>query len=230
MGDRMAPPRVFVSMGTPYTPVYAQFRDELESFLRDSCGVNPRIMGKNEYPSGSPLEHIRDVMRQCAGVMIVAYERKYVKSGVEKRGATAAQKIDNCSYTTPWNHIESAIAYSLELPLYIICQKGLSEEGLIESKIDWYVQHVDIAPGALSKPELIESIRAWINTRVIPASKKPNLLSSLRGHVKFSEMTPLELWSFVGMLVVVWLFGAATGSSFPWLADWAHTIHNLQSH
>jgi hypothetical protein len=221
-------------MGTPYTTVYAQFRDELETFLRDSCGVDPRIIGKNEYPSGSPLAHIRSVMRQCAGVIIVAYERKYVETGVEKRGAAAAQKIRDCSYTTPWNHIESAIAYSLELPLYILCQNGLSEEGLIESKIDWYVQHIDIAPGALLRPEVVESIRAWINTRVIPSSKKPNIsngqpniLNSLRGHVKFSEMTPLDLWSFIGMLTLVWLLGVAIGSRFPWLADWVHNIRNL---
>jgi hypothetical protein len=113
-------------MGTPYTAAYKQFREELETFLRDSCGVDPRIIGKNEYPSGNPLEHIRSKMRQCAGVIIVAYERKYLETGMEKRGAEAEhkeQKLENRIYTTPWNHIESAIAYSLGLPLYIFFVK-----------------------------------------------------------------------------------------------------------
>jgi hypothetical protein len=43
-------------------------------------------------------------------------------------------------------------------------------------------------------------------------------------------MTPLELWSFIGLLVAVWLFGAVVGSSVPWLMEGAHLIHNLQLH
>jgi hypothetical protein len=226
----MTPPRVFISMGTPYTAAYKQFRDELETFLRDNCGVDPRIVGKNEYPTGSPLAHIRSVMRQCAGVIIVAYERKYLETGVEKRGAEAAQKLKNRTYTTPWNHIESAIAYSLDLPLYIFCQTGLCEEGLIEAKLDWYVQHVDFEPGVLLRPDVSESIRAWVNTRVIPTSKRSNIFESLKGHVKFAEMTPLELWAFFGMLFAMWLLGAEMGPFIPWLTDWMHQIHAIQPH
>jgi hypothetical protein len=147
----MAAPRVFVSMGTPYTEEFGKFRDELDSLLRNTCGVDPRIIGKNEYPAGNPLTHIYDVMRSCHGVIVVAYERKFLESGVEKRGGDAAQSISRRTYTTPWNDIESAMAYSLGIPLYVLCQKGLSEEGLIESKLDWFVQYVEISPAALRK-------------------------------------------------------------------------------
>jgi hypothetical protein len=225
----MALPRVFVSMGTPYTPQSAQFRDELERVLRDVCRVDPRIIGKNEYPSGSPLAHIRTTMRSCAGVIIVAYERKFVEAGVEKRGAPAAQALANRIYTTPWNHIESAMAYSLELPLYIFCQNGLSEEGLIESKVDWYVQHLDIAPSALANTGVQESLRAWIDTRVIPrAQKKSHVIESLRGQIKFSEMTPHELWSLIGMLAVAFGAGAFASPYLRPLAELMHLIHNVQ--
>jgi hypothetical protein len=218
-------PRVFVSMGTPYTENYTRFRDELETLLRNSCGVDPRIIGKNEFPSGSPLAHIRAVMRQCAGVIIVAYERKYVETGMERRGGDGATKVEKRTYTTPWNHVESAIAYSLELPLYIFCQNGLSEEGLIESKVDWYIQHIDMVPGALSKPELVESIRAWVNTRVVPRSNKSSILRSLQGHVKFSEMTPHEIWTFFGIIAAAFLAGAVLSSKFPTLNELLHVVH-----
>src|SRR5262249_26166496 len=148
-------PRVFVSMGSPYTDQYSAFRNELEALLRDLCHVDPRIIGKNEYPTGSPIQHINNVMRTCDGVMIIAYERKMVQAGVEKRGGHAERQIVNETFTTPWNHIESAIAYSLALPIYIIAQRGLTEEGLIESKADWYVQTIAFEPGELRKQEVL---------------------------------------------------------------------------
>jgi hypothetical protein len=211
----MAAPRVFVSMGTPYTEEFGKFRDELDSLLRNTCGVDPRIIGKNEYPAGNPLTHIYDVMRSCHGVIVVAYERKFLESGVEKRGGDAAQSISRRTYTTPWNDIESAMAYSLGIPLYVLCQKGLSEEGLIESKLDWFVQYVEISPAALRKPEVVESIRAWVNTRVLPNSKKPRSLMTLQGQMKFSEMTPREMWNFLGMLAAAFLLGAGAATIFP---------------
>ena len=221
----MKSPRVFVSMGTPYSEEARRFRDELEVLLRDRCGIDPRIMGKNEYPSGSPLEHIRKTMRTCAGVIVVAYERKFVQSGVERRGAPNAVELDGRIYTTPWNHIESALAYSLDLPLYIICQRGLTEEGLIESKMDWWVQEIEITPSALSQPDVVESLRSWVNNRVIPTAKKSHSMEGILGHVKFSEMTPHELWTLLGMLLAAFLLGAIVGPLVPGLQEVLHLVH-----
>src|SRR5262245_35309084 len=111
----MTTPRIFISMGTPYTDEYLQFRDGLEEFLRSSCMADPRIIDKHEYPLGSALEKIRDVMRTCHGVLVVAYERKYIEAGIEKRGSEKETRLEKLRYTTVWNHIESAIAYSLGL-------------------------------------------------------------------------------------------------------------------
>jgi hypothetical protein len=215
----MVAARVFVSMGTPYTEEYSRFRDDLEAFLYNICAVDARIVGKNEYPSGSPLIHIREVMRSCHGVIVVAYERKFLESGIEKRGGDVAQKISQRTYTTPWNHIESSMAYSLGLPLYILCQRGLSEEGLIESKLDWYVQYLEISSAGLREPAVAESLRSWVNTRVLPNSKKPRSLLSTQGLVKFSEMTPDELLKFLGLLAAAFFLGAITSAAFPALGE-----------
>jgi hypothetical protein len=213
----MAAPRIFVSMGTPYSDRYLQFRDELETFLRNSCKVDPRIIGKSDYPDGSPLEKVRDVMRDCHGVIVVAYERKYLQAGVEKRGGKAPITLQDRAYTTPWNHIESAMAFSLGLPLYVICENGLSEEGLIESKLDWYVQYMDISRSELSKTEYADSIRAWVEKRVVPRSKRPRFLSALQGKLRLSEMTGGEYMSVIGIFSTVFLIGAAVAKWLPGL-------------
>ncbi len=211
----MATPRVFISMGTPYTEQYGLFRDKLEALLRDHCGVDPRIIGKNEYPPGNPLNHIRDVMRNCHGIVVVAYERTFIEAGIEKRTGKAERRIDKKTYTTPWNHIESAMAFGLGLPLYIICQHGLAEEGLIESKVDWYVQHIDLSPEGISRPEVVGSLRAWANSKVLPYAKKPRWLRALQGRLKLSDMTPMEIIVFGGLLVGTFSAGAAAANFFP---------------
>jgi hypothetical protein len=218
-------------MGTPYTPAYDQFRNDLAAFLHDKCEVNPRIIGKNEYPDGSPLEHIRKVMRTCSGLIIVAYERKFVQTGTEKRGSAEEQKIRNRVYTTPWNHVESAIAYSLELPIFILCQNGLQKEGLIDVKLDWYVKELDIKPGIFLDSDVAEHLRAWATRRVIPRSKKRSAFVNLMGRVKLGEMTPAEFWEFLlfamGIFVAGAIFGAtAASNAMHSVLEFLHKLHS----
>jgi hypothetical protein len=210
-------PRIFISMGTPYAPKYVEFRAALERFFRDDCDADPRILGVNEYPSGNPLQKIHDVMRTCHGVVIVAYERKYIGSGTEKRTAPAPIALDQRTYTTPWNHIESALAYSLDLPIYIICENGLTEEGLIETKVDWYVQRIDFTPDQLREPGVSQSIRAWIDDRVRPLADKPRAFKAIEGSLKLSEMTPKELWGVGAGIAAVFAAGVAAGRFLPHL-------------
>jgi hypothetical protein len=211
----MAVPRVFISMGTPYTDAQRSFRDALETFLRDQCGVDPRIIGKNEHPPGNPLPKIKELMSTCSGVLVVAYERKHIKVGTEKREGPQPTKINDAAFTTPWNHVESAMAYSLGIPQYIICQRDLIEEALIETKEDWYVQYVDINPEVFLRPEVTQSIRSWIDTRVANQNRKPRLLKVIEGGVGFSEITPKEMVKVGAILGSVFALGAATARLWP---------------
>jgi hypothetical protein len=211
----MVTPRIFISMGTPYTDHYSQFRDELESFLRDNCKCDPVIIGKTEYPSGSPLEAIRNTMRGCHGVLVVAYERNFLEAGFEKRGGTAQKKLNGLSYTTAWNHIESAMAFSLGLPLYIICQHGLVEDGLIETKLDWYVQQADIARGSIFRPEVSGSLQSWVSARVFPRASSPRAFKAIEGKLKLSEMTPKEIIAATGAITTAFALGVGAAHLAP---------------
>jgi hypothetical protein len=211
----MDTPRVFVSMGSPYTDAYRQFRNELETFLRDQCHVDPRIIGRNEYPTGSPLHKIAEVMRTCDGVMIVAYERKLVHSGVERRGGTEERKIEEEVYTTPWNHIESALGFSLGLPLYFIAQRGLTEEGLIESKVEWYVQKIDFTVESLRQPEVVESIKTWIRDRVALHQHERRRLLKGFSQLRFPDLTIQEWIYLFGLMTASFGVGAAAHRLLP---------------
>jgi hypothetical protein len=206
-------------MGTPYTEDQMRFRTALESLLRTQCGVDPRIIGMNEYPPGSPVHKIRDTMSTCDGVLVVAYERKYVQRGIERSGSKGERKIADEKYTTAWNHIESAIAFSMGIPLYILCETGIIEEGLIESKVDWFVKRITFEPDVLEKPEVLESIRAWVNERVLPHANKPTGLFPSLIRLKFSELTLHDLYILIALLGASFALGTAVGGFFRQLIN-----------
>lgn len=210
----MAAAKIFISMGTPYNQNSTVFRSELESFLRNECGVDPRIIGRNEYPDGNPLPKIKSVMESCSGVIVVAYERKYVSHGVIKRTGEAPKDVTDIAYTTPWNHVESAMAYCMDLPIFILCQEDLEEECLIESKIDWYVQYIKIAPGAISSEDTAKHLKSWINNRVLLHRKK-GIFRSINGNIPISELTLEEIWGMIGLVAGSFGLGAASMQFFP---------------
>jgi hypothetical protein len=213
----MADPRIFISMGTPYAPKYADFRLTLERFIRDECKADPRILGVNEYPAGNPLSKIRDVMRTCDGVLIVAYERNFIGDGFEKRASSTPIALRERTYTTSWNHIESALAYSLDLPIYVICETGLTEDGLIETTVDWFVQRMELTQAGLHDAAVSQSIRTWIDERVRPRSAKPRALKAFEGTMKLSEMTPKEIWGAGALVVTIFVAGMGVGRWMPLL-------------
>jgi hypothetical protein len=214
-------PRVFVSMGTPYRDDYVQFRDALERLLRDQCRVDPRIIGKNEYPAGTPIQHINETMKTCDGVIIVAYERKRIEKGIEKPGANvpyhSPSPLEDQMFTTPWNHIESAIAYAQGLPLYIIAQRGLTEEGLIEAKADWYVLKIDFTEESLRRPEVFESVSSWIRERVVKESRRRRVPLGNFLRIRLSELTIEEWIILAGGIATSFGAGVAAAKLIPGL-------------
>ena len=90
----------------------------------------------------SPLKTVTELMDKCVGCLVIALERSYFPSGMEKRGGPKESPLSNVKLPTPWNQIEAAMAYSRGLPLMVVVEDGLRGEGLLERGYDWYVQSV----------------------------------------------------------------------------------------
>ena len=165
----MARKNVFVSMGFPYTESHRGFLDALIELLR-SCDVEPRVMNKTDYPTRNPLTDISQVMRECHGAIVVAFERTYFESGLEKQQIA----LKSVRYTTPWNQIEASLAFALGIPIIVLMESGLPEEGLLEQKYDWYVDRVSISAAALSDKDVRNRIMAWcrhLQTANVPENR-----------------------------------------------------------
>jgi hypothetical protein len=182
----MAKKHVFVSVGTPYAEPQRAFLDALIDLLR-SCDIEPRVINKTEFVTQNPLKDISRVMRECDGAIIVAYERTFFDSGLEKRKSEHEAPLNSVRYTTPWNQIEAAMAVAIGLPIIVMVETGLREEGLLEDRYDWYIERLSISGNAFADNAVRGRIMAWCRRVQTEQLERP-------GHNRMdTEMTLSEL-------------------------------------
>jgi hypothetical protein len=152
--------KIFLSVGRTYTPQQEIFVSTLESFLT-SQGFIPQTVGRTYFSSQQPLKAVMELMDECAGTIILAFERTQIIQAFEKRGSKDERQIADLKLPTVWNQIEATIAYSKGHPLLVIVENGLKAEGLLEQGYDWYVQSVPLSQDALSGREFQGMFSDW---------------------------------------------------------------------
>lgn len=195
---------VFVSVGGTATDSQEAFVRAVEDRLR-SEGLVPHTVGRNTFSADAPLKTVTELLDKCSGTVVIALERMYFASGIEKRGGSQEAALSDIRLPTPWNQIEAAMAYSRKHPLMVIVESGLKSEGLLERGNDWYVQRVKPEAAALSTTEFNGVLASWKQTMLI-ASKTPTTpkapaeltVAELIGGLK-----PNQLWSVLGALAVL---------------------------
>lgn len=134
---------IFLSVGRTFNDRQEQFVTNFEEFL-EAHQLKPRTVGRNYFSNQQPLKTVAELMRQCSGAVILALERTHVKEAVDKRGSAAEQVIEGVNLPTVWNQIEAAMAYALDLPLFVVVEHEIRSEGLLETGYDWYVNWITL--------------------------------------------------------------------------------------
>lgn len=122
---------VFVSCPTALSPAQEAARSVLIQFL-DELSLEPRALGRSDYPSELPLREVVVIARHCAGGLVLGFEQFQATSGAWKRGAgvgageRALSPNETVSFPTPWNHLEAGILFGLGLPLLIFRENAIS--------------------------------------------------------------------------------------------------------
>lgn len=151
---------VFVSVGATATAEQESFVRSIEDRLRSESLI-PKTVGRNTFSADAPLKAITELMEKCSGIVVIALERSYFPSGLDKRGGPRQGSLADVRLPTPWNHIEAAMAYTKHLPLLVIVEAGLKAEGLLEPGYDWYVQTVPLEATALASNEFNGVLADW---------------------------------------------------------------------
>jgi hypothetical protein len=154
------PVNVFLSVGRASTPEQEQFIIALEKYL-SSNGLTPQTVGRTYFKNQQPLKSVTECMADCAGTIILAFERLYIQDGTERRGSKQQSPLGNVTLPTVWNQIEAAMAYALGHPLLVLVENGIKSEGLLEHGYDWYVKWIDLQDTAFAQPEFIGVFTDW---------------------------------------------------------------------
>lgn len=195
---------VFVSVGGTATEQQETFVRALEDRLR-SEGLVPHTVGRNTFSADAPLKTVIELLDKCSGTVVIALERSYYASGIEKRGGPKESPLRDIKLPTPWNHIEAAMSYTRGLPLMVIVEAGLKSEGLLERGYDWYVQSVKLEAAALHSNEFNGVLSSWKEKmaempKMVSPSRAPSDLTvaELLGGLK-----PAQLWTVLVALAAL---------------------------
>ncbi len=163
-----------------------------------------RAVGRSDFSSSHPLKFIQQLMNECRGTVIIAFERVKVIEGLERRGSPEERPLANQILPTVWNQIEAAMAYVLGHPLLVIVETGSRDEGLLEAGYDWYVQHLDLKPSSLSSKQFIGVFADWKNKVEAKAKEKRRVeVTELTIGEIASSMKPAQLWALLGALAAL---------------------------
>ena len=112
---------------------------------------------------------------------------------------------------TPWNHIEATLSYAQGLPLLVIVEEGLKEEGLLVQGYDWYVQRVKCEPAALNSLQFNGVLSSWKEKLTQAASKndkskRASLIDApadLTIGQLIGGLKPSQLWAVLGAVALL---------------------------
>lgn len=86
-----------------------------------------------------PLTAIRRLMLESNGLLTIAFRRTHIEKGFVKPNSDIdkVQKysLEDQWLTSPWCHIEPAMAFQVGLPILIFREKGVIADGIIEKGI-----------------------------------------------------------------------------------------------
>ena len=152
--------KIFLSIGTTANKLHQQLADTVESYVK-MHDLLPQTVGRTYFSSKQPLVAIKELMHECAGSIILAYERTHLVEAVDKRGSENERQLAGLNLPTVWNQIEATMAYTLGHPLLVLAEEGMKYEGLLEPNYDWYVMYIKPEENLLTSNEFQMVFADW---------------------------------------------------------------------
>ncbi|MBZ5728698.1 MAG: hypothetical protein LAP87_27425 [Acidobacteriia bacterium] len=155
---------VFVSCPTSLSLTQEKSRAVLVKFLEE-LNLEPRALGRSDYPAELPLREVMVIARHCAGGLILGFEQFQATSGIWKRGTKGEKKLgpkESVPFPSSWNQLEAGILFGLGLPILIFRQDGISGGVFDNGVTDVFVHKMPAETvGSADKDSLKEVFLKW---------------------------------------------------------------------
>ncbi len=152
---------IFLSNPRPYNDEQQLFLDRISSQL-EKRGFSPKTLGVTEYDPSAPLTAIRRLMLESNGLITIAFKRTHIKKGKDVKNS---KRLNNTWLTSPYSHIEPAMAFQLGLPVLILREKGVIADGILEPGVlGLYMPEFNLdtkSPSYLSSKEWEQIFPEW---------------------------------------------------------------------
>lgn len=142
---------VFVSCPTSLSPAQDQSRQLVLRQL-SRFGLDPRALGRSDYPTEAPLREVLVIARHCSGGIILGFEQLRCETGLGKPGTPQEWHVEHAiPLPTPWNHLEAGILFGLGLPLLIFRDNRVSGGVFDEGVTDVFIHGMPSSTDATSR-------------------------------------------------------------------------------
>ncbi len=157
---------VFLSAPKCFMKHQSDFLALVEQQLR-AQNLEPRTLGRSDYDMDAPLEAIRRLMVGSCGLITLAFRRTYIEKGVDRPASDEGEVSsprDDIWLTSPYCHIEPAMAFQLGLPLLIWREAGVLAEGILDrGAIGVSMPEFDLSkPPQMTDPQWEAPFREWV--------------------------------------------------------------------
>jgi hypothetical protein len=173
---------VFLSIGRPLSPEQAGFKVALIAAIK-ARGLIPRCVGArpedSDVPHARPIDQIRQIIRECDGAVVVAYEKHSADKLRLNSLVVPGRELLDAKLPTSWNQAEAAMAYLVDLPLLLISEDGLFGECLLEDGVVGSVARVTINESAVWNEVFQRRMASWAED--VAARKEKGRALSIEG-------------------------------------------------
>jgi hypothetical protein len=125
----------------------------------EKLGLEPRALGRSDYPTDLPLREVALISRHCSGGIILGFEQFHTEKATWKRGSSEENTMTaTVVLPTPWNHLEAGILFALRLPLLVFREDGIRGGVFDEGVTDAFVHKMPKAPLAPAAKSALSAV------------------------------------------------------------------------
>jgi hypothetical protein len=138
---------VFVSCPTDLGPDQEKSRELILNEL-ENLQLEPRALGRSDYPTDFPLREVLLISKHCSGGIILGFSQFETDSGMWKKGIKGKEKkqTELIKFPTHWNQLEAGILFGLQKPLLIFRESKISGGVFDPGVTDVFVHNFPFPP------------------------------------------------------------------------------------